>query len=529
MTLVTLILVPILFGVILYKAPIKVGKGIVLVVQGYLSLASVLLLKQNMEEGTFYQVLGGDNAILYNTLRGDRISLIFVCLSVFLFTMAFLYAVRVEEYFNKKFLLLFLVLQGTLNGIFITDDIFNLFVLIEVSTVLATVLIMFKREGRNAFDGVFYIVMQIVTMMFFLFGIAYIYRTFGVLNFTEMARLMELGVPRETLLLPFAFLMTGIALKIGFFPLFSWVTHAYGNQSAPFPVLAILSGLFVKSSLFFVIRMHGMFYPTLDFRTFFIALGLVTGVVGAVKALAQKDIKLMLAFSTISQIGLITMGIFDGGVTAYYGAVFHIINHALFKSLLFFTAGIIVREYKTSHVNEISGVFKRMPAVGFATLIGILGITGFPFINGSMSKYWIMAEASPMMEMAMWAVNAGTILVFVKYGMMLLGTSPVKVKTEPVKTGVVVFMGLVCIGVGIFAANIMTVLFDVNLSIDWTSFGLKGLIYGALVLAAHGVYRWALSKTELLYRIAKSPSTVQQSCFILLAFFVSMVLYGMIF
>ena len=527
MLMVSLILVPILMGVLLYLFPLKLGKVImVLMVQAYLAVVSVSLLLRNMAEGTFFEVLGGDDPILYVALRGDRTSLVFVCLAVLLFMMAFLYAIRDEQYFNKKFLLLFLVLQGTLNGIFMTDDIFNLFVLIEVSTVLATVLLLFKRDGRNAYDGLFYITMQIVTMMFFLFGIAYLYRSFGVLNFTAMYELMAMGVPRETLILPFSFLMTGIALKIGFFPLFSWVSHAYGNPSAPFPVLAILSGLFVKSSLFFVIRMHHMFYPTLDYTRFFIVLGLLTGVMGAVKALAQKDIKLMLAFSTISQVGLITVGIFLPDTTSLYGSLMHIVNHALFKSLLFLGAGMIAKEYQTTHVNEIKGLFKRMPLVATAMLLGVLGIIGFPFVNGSMSKYWMMAEASLPMELALWVVNIGTILVFVKYSTMFFGPSEKVAKQDPVKTAVVMFMGILCVLVGVLGAPVANLLFGVTLSFNMASFLAKGVIFFVILGVAVLFYRIVLVKTDALYKIAKSPTTVQQSCLILLIFFATLVLYG---
>lgn len=526
MSMVLLILIPILFGVMLYLVPLRVGKVIVLLVQLFLSFLSLSLLLRNMAEGTFFEVLGGADPILYVPLRGDRFSLIFVCLSVFLFSMAFFYAVRVEEYFNKRFLLLFLVLQGLLNGLFLTDDLFNLFVLIEVSTVVITVLVMFKREGRNAFDGLFYLTMQIVTMMFFLFGVGYVYRIFGVLNFTAINEMIVEGIPKETLIMPFSFMITGIALKIGYFPLFSWVSHAYGNPSVPFPVLAMVSGIFVKSGLFFLIRMHDIFSPVLDYSHFFVWLGLITGLAGAVKAISQKDIKLILGFHTISQLGLITAGIFLPGNTSTIGGMYHIVNHAMFKSLLFLTAGIIAKEYKTTHVNEIRGLFQRMPWVAAATTLGLLGITGFPFVNGSVSKYWIMYGSSRPMEIALWVLSMGTIISFVKYAAMLFRKSPVRVKTEPMKTTVVLVMGIVCVILGVFGLPIASVLFDVELSLTPQALLQKGIVYVVMVFCATIFYRQVIAKTNFLYRVAKSPTTVQQSCFILVAFFVSMVMYG---
>ena len=528
MLLVSLVLVPVLMGVVLYLLPFKFGKAIVFSVQAYLGLALYFLFSRNIEQGTFHAILGGEDPILYVALRGDRLSLIFVGLSIILFTLAFTYASRFESYCNKKFLFFFIMLQGVMQGIFLTDDIFNLFVLIEVSTVIATVLLLFRRDGRNAYDGLFYITMQIVTMMFFLFGVAYLYRAFGVLNFTAMAQIMTQGVPSEALVLPFSFLMTGIALKIGFFPLFSWISHAYGNSSAPFPVLAILSGLFVKSSLFFVIRIHNLFYPTLDYTLFFISLGLITGVIGAVKALSQKDIRLMLAFSTVSQVGLITVGIFSALNTSYYGALMHIINHALFKSLLFLSAGMIARVYQTTNVDEINSLFKRMPITSLATLVGILGIIGFPFINGSISKYWIMADVSFGLELALWVLNAGTMLVFIKYSTMFFGRNGDKANVDPLKNTAVLVLAAMCIAAGVFGVPLTNFLFDVNLTISMGPFLAKGAIFFAVLCGMIILYRATLAKSDFLFKFAKSKSTVQQSCFVLLIFFASLVLYGMV-
>ena len=529
MTMVSLILIPIIFGVILYKVPIKIGKVILMFIQSYLSVTAISLLVKSRTAGTITEVLGGDNPILYISLRADNIALAFVCLTIFLFTTTFIYTLK-GEYFDNRFMLLFLVLQGLLTGIFLTDDLFNLFVLMEVSTVIVTILIMYKKDNRRViYDGLYYLIIQIISMMFFLFGIAYIYKIFGVLSLAEISNLMAIGVPKETLILPFSFLMTGLCLKIGFFPLFSWVSRAYGTPSTPFAVLAILSGLVAKSSLFQFIRLNRLFYPTLDYTNFFLVLAILTGIIGFMKALAQKDIKLILAYSTISQIGLIIIGSLMLDEKAYWGSMYHIINHSLFKALLFLTTGIITEVYGTRNVHKIRGVFKRMPVVAGATILAILGITGAPFFNGAVSKYWILEGSSgTIFEAIIWIINTGTILVFVKYGAILFGTSEAKEKksTDIFRTSVIWLLGIVCLLGGIFGPQVVHFLFGVELSINMLDFMSKGLIYIAMLLGAHYFYRYVLMKTNLLYRFAEGSLTLPQNCLVLLIFFMTLISYG---
>ena len=534
MTMISLILVSVLFGIILYKVPLKVGKALLLLVQGYLGFTAIFLFLQSRGEA-LREILGGANNILYIELYGDQVALTFVCLTIFIFTVALLYSCN-EAYFSQKFMLLLLILQGLTIGIFLTDDIFNLFILMEVSTLVVVLLIMFKKEFRCVYDGLYYLMIQIVAMLFFLFGIAYLYRVFGVLSITEMIRVLQLGadIPAQTLLLPFAFLMTGICLKIGFFPLFSWVSRSYGTPSSSFTILMILSGLLVKGNIYVFMRLNELFYPTLDYRLFFLVLAFITGVGGAIKALAQKDIKLILAYSTISQVGLIMIGLFLPNQTAGWGSMYHILNHALFKSLLFLGTGMIVDKYQSRHAHKIRGVFKEMPVVALIIIIAILGITGAPFLNGSISKYWILDGSSgTLLEPAIWIINMGTILVYVKYAMILFGKAPKALYHEQlvaprVKVSILYVLGFMCLMGGLFGTQIVYFLFDIQLTLSLASLIQKGFIYVVMMLGGAVFYRFFLSKTNKLYLFLEGSLTLPRSCFILLAFFTTLVAYGML-
>jgi multicomponent Na+:H+ antiporter subunit D len=414
MLLVSLILAPVMLGVLLYKLPGTAAKTVALAGQVGIAALGVIALDQ-ARSGEFFEILGGDDRVLYIALRGDTLTVALALLAQLLFVAGLLYSMR-EDYWNNKLLLLLLVLQGLAVGIFLTDDIFNLFVFIEVSTIAGILALMFRKGIRNYYDGLYYLTIQIVSMMFFLFGIAYVYRAFGVLSVTEIAQALSAGVPDgQSLVLPIAFMLTGLALKVGFFPLASWVPRCYGNPGAPTAVIALMSGLIIKGSLFWIARLALMFTPAVDYRGFLAALGVITAVAGAVKALANTDIRLVLAYSTISQIGLISLGLFVGGPTATDGALLHIFGHAVAKTALFLVAGMIVRVYGTGNLRHIRGLARRMPAATVVALICLLSMAGLPGLAGGASKYLIEAGVSGTWAAPlMYLLNFLTICVLIR-------------------------------------------------------------------------------------------------------------------
>lgn len=420
--MVALVLAPVLLGVALYKLPPAVARVLALLGQAVLGVMTVALLTRTAQEGERFEVVGGSDPLVNITLRADGTALTFVLLTVVLFTAALVYVVG-ERYADPKLLLLLLALQGMSTGIFLADDIFTLFVLFEVATLVGVVLVMFRVERRSLYDGLYYLTIQIIAMLFFLFGIAYLYRTFGVLGVTEVGNLVASGgIDPHAVVLPFAFLLTGMALKAGLFPLFSYVPRSYGNPGAPTVVLMLLSGVLVKGALFWVARLVAVFGPALDLGGFLVAVGLVTGVAGAIKALAQTDVRLLLAYSTVSQAGLITIGLAAGTAASSGGGLLHMVNHALLKSVLFLAAGMIVRAYGTAHLAELRGVARRMPWVAGASVLAVLGMVGAPLTGAGASKDLIVYGATGWAEVAAWVVNAATMLVFVKYAAMFFGT-----------------------------------------------------------------------------------------------------------
>ena len=523
----SLILLPVIFGIVLYMLPLRVGKIVLLGVQTCLLALAVFLFFQTEIHYDFYSVLGGDSPILNIVLRGDRLSKLLVVATNFLFALGFVYKIR-DKYFDGKIMLLYLILQGLTNGIFMTDDFFNLFVMFEVSTVVTTILLMFKKEGRVVYDALYYLITQMVSMLFFLFGIAFLYRMFGVLSISQIAYLIPYA-PASELVLPFSFLLAGMCFKLGLFPMHGWVSRAYGLNSAPITQIAVMSSIMMKTSLFWLFNFHEMFLPAFDYSYLFTGFAVATAFFAAMKAVSQKDIRILLAFSTVSQIGFMMAASFIGDEYSEMGSLYHVVTHAIFKMLLFLSAGSIIRKYKTADIHEIRGVMKRAPFAGVGMLVGMLAITGFPFTSGSISKYFMTAGlGSFWLEFLFWLMSFGTILVFVKYGCMLLPlTANIKHGVKVVKKLVLTTLIAVTILLGFMMSSGINFLLAVDFRINIGSFAIKGLIYFLLVGVAIVVYRNFLHQKKIVYDTMEHSLSFSRMCLVLVAFFTGLVAYGM--
>ena len=519
MLLVWFILIPVISGVLCYALNQHVRKYVIIFIQLVLIALVIHCFARIDVTGSIGEVLGANDSILGIELKADRISIVMVGLAIFLFTINFIYTFS-DKFFDKKFTLLFMVLQGLLCGIFLSDDLFNIFVLVEVSTVIVAILIMFKKDEIAIYDGIVYLFSQIVCMAFYLFGIGYLYKIFGVLSMDAIRAAIP-SVEASQLVLPFTFILTSICLKCAFFPLFSWLPRAHGTPSAPSTVSAILSGLYVKNGIYLFLRFTLLFAPVLKMSDFFMVVSVVTAICGFLLAITQKDIKLILAYHTISQMGLISIGLNFPNETAWWGSVFHILNHALFKSLLFLTCGNIIDAYGTRDIREIRGVMKRMPVVGIATLMGILGITGAPLFNGSISKYFIQyGTKGTILEYVIILINTGTIISFVKYASMLWGDGGKKIKTDFNKTLVILLLGVLCLGCGIFSPQIIRLLFGIDVSVNSLLYLEKIGIYVITVALSLLLYKFVLSRSKKIYALTDKALTFPQITSLMIVFFI---------
>jgi multicomponent Na+:H+ antiporter subunit D len=427
-----------------------------------------------------------------------------------------------KEYMNKLFAFLFLILEGLIIGIFLSTDLFNLYILIEVSTIVVSILIMFKKDSISIYDGMLYLLINIVSMAFFLIGTGYIYKIFGYLDMTIIYDHMKYVSDVKTLILPYSLIITAISLKSAIMPLFSWLPRAHGTHSSPSIVSAILSGLYVKCGVYLFIRIQHMFSPAFDTNKIFIILGFLTAVIGFIFALSQVDIKLILSYHTISQIGLIIFGISLNNTYSYWGSIYHIINHAIFKSVLFLTAGIIIEEYETRDIRQIRGVYKRMPFVSIFTFMAILGITGAPFFNGSISKYLIQKGSYlSIMDYSLLLINLGTILSFVKYLSMFKGSYEGEKYSPPYNQKIVIcILGSLCFLGGILGTQFIDLLF--NIHITYKNYLSKILLYILNLLIGILFYHFIYPRIKLFKNIREINLSFNEICFSITLYFTFM-------
>ncbi|GKX32174.1 hypothetical protein SH1V18_46540 [Vallitalea longa] len=514
------ILSPIMIATISYIFKTKYNNIIILICQLILfscSIIDFIFVKYNSKLSC---VIGNYKKGIGIALEADTISIVFVMLVIFLFTCMLIYNFN-KHYMNNLFLFLFLILQGLINGIFLSMDLFNLYVLIEVSTLVVSILIMFKKDSSSIYDGMIYLFINIVAMTFFLLGTGYMYKIFGYLDFTTIYDNMHKVKDTKSLILPYSLLITAVSLKSAIMPLFSWLPRAHGSHSSPSIVSAILSGLYVKCGVYLFIRFQNLFSPAFDTNTIFLIMGFLTAVIGFIFALSQVDIKLILSYHTISQIGLIIFGLSLNDIYSHWGSIYHIINHAIFKSVLFLTAGIIIEEYETRDIRQIRGVYKRMPFVSIYTFIAILGITGAPFFNGSISKYLIQKGSySGILDYGLIFINLGTILSFVKYLSMFKGTYTGKKYSPPINQKIAIsLLGTLCFLGGIFGIRLIKLLFNISLLITFDGYLIKSILYIFSIILGILFYKFIYNKIKIFNHIREINLSFNQICLTITVYF----------
>lgn len=287
----------------------------------------------------------------------------------------------VEYYYT----LLFLLLGGCM-GVVLTGDIFNFYVFFEIMSIASYALVAFRRHQQAIEAAVKYLIVGSLGTSFILLGIVFLYGRFGTLTIANLMQMVDAVQPSE-LFLPLACFMVGLSIKVAMVPFHFWLPDAY--QGAPSPVSAFFSGATTTVGVYGLIRVEYMLFGAGAAEALFAAFGLGTMVLGALMALVQRDLKRLLAYSGISQMGYVLVGLGLGTPLGIQGALFHVLNNAVYKTLLFLIAGAVIMRAGTSRMDELGGLWHNMPTTAFMFLLGSLAIAGVPPLNGFASKWMI--------------------------------------------------------------------------------------------------------------------------------------------
>ncbi len=422
----------------------------------FVTFLIILAMYPQVAEGSIdYFIPGVFGVGLYFTV--DMLGFIMAMTAGILWLMVTIYTrdyMKIERHRNRFSLWMAVTFGGILGTIF-AGDILTMFLFFEMMTLTSYMLVAHNQSKESMLAGNNYIYMGVAGGLSILLGIILLYVYTGTLQFVPLAaELNEAGWIKYVITL---FFVLGFGVKAGMLPLHIWLPKAH--PVAPTPASALLSGILIKVGAFGLLRIITSFFvpdisslgeldPTLwsvseNLGAVIIWVGIATMTVGVFMALQQSHMKKMLAYHSISQMGYIVMGIGvaaylgDYGAMGFTGSVYHIVNHALFKGLLFMVAGLVYLRTKEQDMYKLGGLWRKMPFTALVCLIAALGITGMPGFNGFASKsmlhhaiieaYEYGHSSFRYAEVMFTIVSAGTVCSFIKlFGYVFLGKLPEK-------------------------------------------------------------------------------------------------------
>ncbi len=357
-----------------------------------LLLQALFIFKKVFEEGIQVLYTGGWEAPFGITLVVDRFSAIMLVLSGLIAVVVGIYSwsqIDPQRHRNRFYLFFYAVLMGV-NGAFITGDIFNLYVWFEVMLLGSFVLITLGRERAQLRGAVKYVSMNLVSSLFFLAGIGLLYGKTGTLNMAALAELMRES--EESILVNTSAMLFFIAfgIKSAIFPLFFWLPASY--HTPPVSVTALFAGLLTKVGMYAMIRFYTMFFiENLEFwQALLLVLAGFTMVVGVLTAASQFEMRKILSFHIISQIGYMVLGLGLFTVAGVAGAIFYMAHNIVAKTNTFLASGMVNQLRGSFELKELGGLYKSSPFLAILFLVPAMGLAGIPPFSGFVGKLYLI-------------------------------------------------------------------------------------------------------------------------------------------
>ncbi|MFX1566590.1 MAG: NADH-quinone oxidoreductase subunit L [Promethearchaeota archaeon] len=365
-----------------------------------------------------------------------------------------IYSIRYIEQRRSSYSVFVLLTVGSLVGMAYSWNLFWIFVFAELATITSTFLIAHHLKSSSLEGGLKYLIIQIFASVFVVVGLGLIYQeaqTFGFagIGVFSIELLLSSGLLTGFIgKLSLFLIFLGFLVKVPSFPIHTWLPDA--STVAPASISTLLHAMMIKVAgmpAFLILLFFYSLFVSVTFWIVICSLGVLTMLICVIIAFAQDDLKRLLAFDSVSQMGYIILGLGIGGLAITYyslladplwlvvaagaitAALFHLLNHSLFKSVLFFSAGAIEHETGTRDINKLGGLLKAMPTTGYVMLIGSLAIAGVPLLNGFISKWMIynacIAAGQPAFALIAIFTSALTFAVFLRLlCSVFLGNSP---------------------------------------------------------------------------------------------------------
>ncbi len=377
---------------------------------------ALMLLAQVLDTGPITYALGGWAAPWGIEYRIDLLSAFVLVTVTTIGSLAILFArasVAREIPADRVYLfyVMYLLSFTGLLGIAVTGDAFNLFVFLEITSLSAYVLISLGSDRRALTAAFRYLIMGTIGATFYIIGVGMMYMMTGTLNMADLAARLPGVLHLRTVDMALAFITVGLSLKLAVFPLHFWLPNAYTH--APSAVSVFLAATSTKIAAYALIRIiytvfggPAVFAP-MPIDEMLLGFGMLSMIAASLVAMFQDNMKRLLAYSSISQIGYMVVGLSLGNVEGLAGSIVHIFNHAMMKALLFMAVGCVFYRVGSVRLADVAGFARRMPVTGAALLVGGFSLIGAPLSIGFVTKWFLLEGA---LEKGWWPVAAVVIL-----------------------------------------------------------------------------------------------------------------------
>ena len=330
---------------------------------------------------------GWTKPLAYGPILLDAPGMFISCLITFIGTLVIFYSFvyKDKNHYDNTYFIAYLLLIGMMSGLANTYNVIVMLVFLEAATVISAVLILFGRTRQAINATTIYLAISIIEVVLVVTGAFILYNDGHTL---DLHSLNPANVSDNDKILLALLFFIGFGTKAGLLPLgIVWLPTAHSE--APPPISATMSGILIKASVVAMVKAVYPFYLMSGFETIVLIIatfGVLNMLIGVILALLQEDLKRLLAYHSVSQMGYIILGFGLATPLGIYGALFHIMNHMLFKGCLFLIAGVLILRINTRQIHKMGGLLKQMPLTAVCFLVASLSMSGIPLLNGYVSK-----------------------------------------------------------------------------------------------------------------------------------------------
>lgn len=386
------------------KISYKVGRYTVLAALTGSLVMSYMLLRQVIAEGPVHYYFGNYKVPIGIEFSVDSVNALILLLISVIAVITMIYTTPFAKSTDSMLVgaantMIALLTTGML-GMTATGDVFNLYVFLEITSLSAYCLI--SLGGSRGIVASFrYLLVGTVAATMYLVGIGILYGMTGTLNMSDMAEILSNGGNEKAMFLAMCFLIAAFGTKMALFPFHGWQPSAYTHaEAATRPLISGVMGKIPAYALFrYLYCVYGTNYPYFKVILLFLGILSVSSMLyGSIRAMAQTDIRKMLAYSSVAQIGYVVLGFAIGTPFALAGAFLHMLAHSFMKGGLFFATGAIRYKYGTTNLNDFGRMYKSMPVTSALLVIASLSMIGIPPTAGFFSKWYLALGAASQHE-----------------------------------------------------------------------------------------------------------------------------------